>query len=254
MRRAVALLVLASLLLPVRSWAQEAPADSSAHEAYKLLVVPFEHRMFFTDVMQEMTQGTGMSADVVVSTLRNGIQQSLRSGGTDQLKVGTFMGSDSIPEDHLTGIYEQMALRYIPVNSASKGDAQRKSSIERGQVRAVRDTTARYMSCEMKDPAILGSIRASKGYERFLFINQIEVRMDLSDPEQSMRMDKRTVVVHFTVMDAQGNPLKGGLASHLFDGGAQDVQRVMSEAFGPIAKQMLAAAAPKKKEEKKAAK
>jgi len=56
------------------------------------------------------------------------------------------------------------------------------------------------------------------------------------------------------VMDALGNPLKGGLASHRFDGGANDVQRVMSEAFGPIAKQMLAAATPKKKEEKKSAK
>lgn len=237
-----ALAVIGLLLsLPVTMMAQGTVTDSIATEPQKLLVVPFEDKMFFTDVMKEMVQGNGLDPEEVVNTLRNGIQLSIRSAMTDSLETGTFLSSDSLPPDGLVKLYEQMSYRYLPVRPNAKGPEHKKNGIERGQIRTVRDTTARYMSATLKDATVLKSFHASHGFNRFLLLGQMDVRMDLSNPELSIINGSRTIAVHFTVMDVNGNPLTGGIASYDFIGGTGDMKRVMREAFGPIAKQMLLA-------------
>lgn len=237
--------------LAVASLAQEAQTDTTASGPQRLLIVPFEDRMFFSDVMQEMVQGSGLGPEEVVNALRNGIQLRMQMVLKDSAQVGTFLSADSIPPDGLTRIYEKLSYRYLPVRPNPKAPEQQRGGIERGQIKSVRDTTTRYMAAEMKDSEPLNTLHGSHGFDRFLFITQLEVRMDLSDPEQSVLLGKRTVAVHYTLTDLQGQPLAGGLIDHHLSGGSDNVNKVMAEAFPPIARQLCEAMFPKKTEEKK---
>ncbi|MCF8257994.1 MAG: hypothetical protein K9J06_10585 [Flavobacteriales bacterium] len=247
MRRLAVLWLL--LPLPITMMAQGTVADPIPTEQHKLLVVPFEDKMFFTDVMKEMVQGSGLNPDAVVNTLRNGVQLSIRASMTDSLEIGTFLSSDSLPPEGLVKLYEQMSYRYLPMHPTAKRSGPKKSGIEHGQVKTVRDTTTRYMSSTLKDAAVLESFHATYGFDRFLLLSQMDVRMDLSNPELSIINGNRTLAVHYTVLDAKGNPLSGGVASFDFEGGAGDLKWVMSIALGPVATQLVKAMAPEKKKE-----
>jgi len=229
--------------------AQDVGTDSAGTGPLRLLVIPFEDKMFFSDVMEEMVQGSDLNPEDLVNILRNGIQLSIRTTLSDSMEVGTFLRSDSIPSAGLISIYEQLGYRYLPVRPNPKGLEVKRSNIERGQVKTSRDTTSRYMSAELKDATVLESFHRSHGFNHFLFITQLEVRMDLSDPQLSVVQGNRTVEAHYTLADVKGNTIFGGLASHRFDGGAAQVQRWMSKAFGPIAKHILQTSFPKSKKD-----
>lgn len=234
-----------------------AAIDSTATvaSATKVLVVPFEDKMFFTDIMRELSQGSGMTPEEVVGSLRDGMVSSIGSA-LHVRDSTTYLPSDSLVATELASIYEQLVYQFTPVRPSPKSPEEEKPIIHQGQLRTVRDTVERYMSASVKDIAPLGSLSASKGVQRFIIINQMEVRMDLSDPEL-LAIDPRYIVaVHYTVMDAKGNSLAGGLASRKFGKGDHNIRLMMFATFPDIAKTIVqsekAAKEPKAKSGKKA--
>jgi hypothetical protein len=166
----------------------------------------------------------------------------------DSIEVGSFLSADSLPPDGLTRIFGGLGYDYIALHGEKK-DVKQRSGVERGQVRATRDTTTRYMAASLKDAAVLRDFLASHGFTRFLFLTQLEVRMDLTNPEEAMLLGKRTVAVHFTLTDAGGSVLSGGIVRHDMQGGT-DIGRLRAEAFPVIAKQLFEAIFPKRREGK----
>ncbi len=236
----------------------QAPAatDSAATvvSASKVLVVPFEDKMFFTDIMRELSQGSGMPPEEVVSSLRNGIVSSIGEVLHSQDST-LFLHPDSLGKGGLDGIYEQLTYHFTPLRPRPKSP-DKESSIHQGQLRTVSDTVERYMSAGIKDAEVLGKMSANKGAQRFIVLSQMEVRMDLSDPEL-LTIDPRYIVaVHYTVMDSKGNSLVGGLASRKFSKGDHNIRLMMFAAFPDIAKTIVrsekAAKEPKTKSGKKA--
>jgi hypothetical protein len=228
--------------------AQNSPTDSTTTEPQRLLIVPFEDKLFFTDVMQELAEGSGLSPEEVVNTLRNMLQLSVRQVLQDSIEVGSFLSADSLPPDGLTRIFGGLGYDYIALYGEKK-DVKQRSGVERGQVRATRDTTTRYMAASLKDAAVLRDFRASHGFTRFLFLTQLEVRMDLTNPEEAMMRGLRTVAVHYTLTDADGAALRGGIVRYDLEDGAE-INRIRNEAFPVIANQLFGVVFPKKKEEK----
>lgn len=219
--------------------AQEILADTATVEPQRLLIVPFEDKLFFSDVMPELAEGSGIAPNEVVNALRNSLQLSVQQILKDSIEVGTFLSADSIPPEGLVRIFGSLGYDYVALYGEQRQTKQR-SGIERGQVNASRDTTTRYMAAAMKDDAVLRDLQGSHGFNRFLFLTQLEVRMDLSDPEQAMLLGKRTVAVHYTLTGAGGSPLNGGVARYDMQGGT-DFGRIRAEAFPAIAKQILIA-------------
>jgi len=231
--------------------------DSTAttSPASKLMVVPFEDKMFFTDIMRELVQGSGMTPEEVVNDVRNAMVSSIGSALHGQDSTA-YLPVDSVVSGDLASIYEQLTYQFTPVRPSPKSPEKEKQVVHQGQLRTVRDTVERYMSAGIKDASVLGGISASKAVSRFIVLSQMEVRMDLSDPEL-MAIDPRYIVaVHYTVMDTKGSSLAGGLVSRKFSKGDHNIRQMMSATFPDIAKTILrsekAAKEPKAKTGKKA--
>lgn len=242
MRWMLAIAVL--LWQPLSLVAQETETDFTTTEPLRLLIVPFEDKLFFSDVMQELAEGSGLDPDAVIHTLRNTLQLSLRQVLGDSVEVGTFLSADSIPPEGLARIFGSLGYDFVAIYGEKK-DAKQRGGIDRGQVSAARDTTTRYMAAIIQDDGVLQDFQASHGFNRFLFLTQLEVAMDLTDPEQAMRLGKRSVAVHFTLTDASGISLNGGISCHHLEGGAE-MGRMRTEAFPSIAKQVCRVVFPKK--------
>ncbi|MDP6909094.1 MAG: hypothetical protein QF371_06290, partial [Flavobacteriales bacterium] len=122
-----------------------------------------------------------------------------------------------------------------------------------GQVIAERDNIPRYMNAKLKDFSVLEYFFTNYGLNRFLFINQMDVKMDLSDPETAFLDPKRVVALHYTIMDKNGRQISGGLAEQKFAGNESNISKIISDNFYKLALDVVTALkeAKEKEDEKK---
>lgn len=207
-----------------------AQAQLDSTEKTKVLIIPFEEKLFYCDIMRNLTEVNQLSKSEIYHRFRNEVQLSLKTALKDSMETASFHSSDSLKHDELVNIYEVLGYDFLPVPVVEeKGETGKKKKVQApapkrevgvrdGHVVAERQVVERYMSAKLKSADVLQQLHHTYGFNRFLFINQMDVKMDLSDPEAAFIDPKRLVAIHYTVMDKDGKEISGGLATSQFPG------------------------------------
>lgn len=235
--------------------------QEGAEEEAKILIIPFEKNLFVCDIMRDLTTSNQMSANQIYHRLRNEIQLSLQAALKDSMETALFLNTDSIKNDDLINFYAVMGYDYVPIpvekEDGKKGKKkveqpkEREVGIRNGQVVAERDVVDRYMKTVLKDNTILNEFYSKYGINRFLFINQMDVKMDLSDPETAFIDPKRLAAIHYTVLDQNAKELTGGLASKHFAGTESRLNYIIGSTFYALSAEVLGKLVEKEKEDEK---
>jgi hypothetical protein len=163
----------------------------------------------------------------------------LKAALKDSMETASFHSSDSLKHDELVNIYEVLGYDFLPVPVVEEKDEngkkkkvqtpapKREVGVRNGEVIAERQVVERYMSAKLKSPEVLQQLHSTYGFNRFIFINQMDVKMDLSDPENAFIDPKRVVAFHYSIMDKDGNPINGGLASEQFPGTESNINHII---------------------------
>ncbi len=250
------------LLLPFFSFAQ---AELDSTEEAKILIIPFEEKLFYCDIMRDLTKVNQLTQQQIYDKLRNEIQLSLKAALKDSMETATFLNTDSITDLDLINIYSVLGYNYVPVPVEEKdektGKGKKKNveptepkknvGIRNGQVVAERQVVERYMSAQLKNHEVLNQFYTNYGINKFLFINQMDVKMDLTDPEMAFVDPKRLVALHYTIMDKDGKQISGGLVSEQFPGTESRLNYIIGGNFYKLSAEVLNALikAEKKEEE-----
>ena len=227
---------------------QEVYAEG-VNEESKILIIPFEEKLFYSDIMRDLTTVNNMGANEIYHRLRNEIQLSMKKALKDSMETVMFLNTDSLLESDLVSIYAVLGYQYVPVpkeeeeNKKGKKKAATKKpqepkkevGIRDGQVIAERQVDERFMNAKLKDNSILDQFYANYGINRFLFINQMDVKMDLSDPETAFIDPRRLVAIHYTILDQNGAQLSGGLAEAQFPGTESRLNYIIGANFYKLA-------------------
>ena len=238
---------------------QEVYAEGTKEEA-KILIIPFEKKLFNCDIMRDLTTSNQMSANQIYNRFRNEIQLSLQAALQDSMETALFLNTDSIKNEDLINFYAVMGYDYVPIPiEKEKGEKGKKKKVEQpkdrevgirnGQIVAERDLVERYMKTVLKDNAILNEFYTKYGINRFLFINQMDVKMDLSDPETAFIDPKRVSAIHYTILDKNGKELTGGLASKHFAGTESRLNYIIGSTFYALSAEVLGKLVEKEKED-----
>jgi hypothetical protein len=243
----------------VKKTDQEVYVEGAEEEA-KILIIPFEKNLFNCDMMRDLTTVNEMSANQIYHRLRNEIQLSLQAALKDSMETALFLNTDSINKDDLINFYAVMGYDYVPIPVEKEEDKkgkkkkveqpkERQVGVRNGQVVAERDLVERYMKTVLKDNAILNKFYSNYGINRFLFINQMDVTMDLSDPETAFVDPKRLAAIHYTILDNDGKELTGGLASKHFPGTESRLNYIIGTTFYALSAEVLGKLIQKEKED-----
>jgi hypothetical protein len=241
---------------------QEVYAEGAKEES-KILIIPFEEKLFYCDIMRDLTTENQMSANEIYNRLRNEIQLSLKAALKDSMETATFLNTDSITDQDLINIYAVLGYKYVPVpvkeevdekgkvkKEKKQPEPKKEVGIRNGQVVAERQVVDRYMSAQLKSFDVLNQFYTNYGINKFLFINQMDVKMDLSDPETAFIDPRRLVAIHYTIMDKDGKEISGGLASAEFPGTESRLNYIVGANFYKLAAEVLGSlVAAEKKEE-----
>ena len=236
------------LFSPFFSFAQ---TELDSTEKTKVLIIPFEEKLFYCDIMRDLTTVNQMSKDEVYHRFRNEIQLSLRSALKDSMETASFHSSDSLKHDELVNVYEVLGYDFLPVPVVEeKGENGKKKKVQEpapkrevgvrdGHVVAERQVVERYMSAKLKSADVLNELHATYGFNRFIFINQLDVKMDLSDPENAFIDPMRVAAVHYSVLDKDGKAISGGLASSEFPRTESDMNHIIGGNFYKLSAEIL---------------
>ncbi|MCF8277475.1 MAG: hypothetical protein K9J17_12145 [Flavobacteriales bacterium] len=236
------------LLLPLFSMAQ---AELDSTEKTKVLIIPFEEKLFYCDIMRDLTEVNQLSKSEIYHRFRNEVQLSLKDALKDSMETASFHSSDSLTQDELVNIYEVLGYDFLPVPVVEeKGENGKKKKVQtpapkrevgvrNGEVVAERQVVERYMSAKLKSVDVLRQLHSTYGFNRFIFINQMDVKMDLSDPEMAFIDPKRVVAIHYSVMDKDGKPISGGLASEQFLGTESNINHIVGSTLYKLSATVL---------------
>jgi hypothetical protein len=214
-------------LFPFLAFAQ---TELDSTENTKVLIIPFEEKLFYCDIMRDLTTVNNMSKDEIYHRFRNEIQLSMSAALKDSMETASFHSSDSLKHDELVNIYEVLGYEFLPVpiveergengkkKKVQEPTPKREVGIREGQVIAERQVVERYMSAKLKSADVLHQLHSAYGFNCFIFINQLDVKMDLSDPENAFINPMRVAAVHYSILDKDGKAISGGLASAQFSG------------------------------------
>ena len=229
---------------------QEVYAEGVSEKA-KILIIPFEEKLFYCDIMRDLTEANQMSKQEIFHRFRNEAQLSLKTALKDSMDAASFHSSDSLKHDELVNIYEVLGYDFLPVPVVEeKGENGKKKKVQEpapkrevgvrnGEVIAERQVVERYMSAKLKSPKVLRQLHSTYGFNRFIFINQMDVKMDLSDPETAFIDPKRVVAIHYTIMDKDGKQISGGLASADFLGTESRLSYIIGSTFYKLSAEVL---------------
>ncbi|TNF26660.1 MAG: hypothetical protein EP314_05590 [Bacteroidetes bacterium] len=253
--------VLSILFWPLLSLAQ---AELDSTEKAKVLIIPFEEKLFYCDIMRDLTEANQMSKQEIFHRFRNEVQLSLKAALKDSMDAASFHSSDSLKHDELVNIYQVLGYDFVPVPVVEeKGENGKKKKVQEpapkrevgvrnGEVIAERQVVERYMSAKLKSPEVLQQLHSNYGFNRFVFINQMDVKMDLTDPETAFLDPKRLVAIHYTIMDKDGKEINGGLASAQFPGTESRLNYIIGGNFYKLSAEVLSSLITAEKKEAEA--
>jgi hypothetical protein len=109
-------LVFFILLFPLFGIAQTDTTNvDSTKEVAKILIIPFEEKLFYCDIMRDLTEVNNLSQKQIYDRFRNEIQLSLKAALKDSMETATFLNTDSLTDEHLIDIYSVLGYKYVPV-------------------------------------------------------------------------------------------------------------------------------------------
>lgn len=223
----------------------------------KLLIIPFEDKMFFTDLYRELTAANQINQEQIRNRLRRAVQLSARSSMRDSLDIHLFLRVDSVAKGELADIHSAIAYDYVPVKKYDKKGKEIKpekapeKGIRNGQIVSERTVDERYMNTVVRKPEILRQLNDRYEVNRFLFINQLDIKHDLRDPNTAFLDPKRLIQVHYTFVDLYGKELGSGLAIQEYSGRTTNLDRIISDNMYRLAAQISKTLKPKPEKEKK---
>lgn len=226
-----------------------------------ILVVPFEQKMYLSDVNPEIARANGLTTSQIIERFSNALDQSIYYAFRDRCKVTNFRNfeDDSISRD-LAYVYQNVDLEYVLVKKASKSkngiqalskpftkknkqsDQYDRGGINEGQVMTKSDERERYMKAVVKEQQMLDSMHSKFDNRFILFLNELDFKNDYTDALAMQTMDyKREIKVHFTLYTKEGELLATGISKTMVASTENDIDHITSKYFPILAENIFEA-------------
>ncbi len=219
-----------------------------------LLLVPFESRMFLSDVNRELSQTNDLSAGEIVNRFTSAVDQSILYTFQKRCDVSSFyLLDDKEAESDLSYIYSNIKLEYelVEEEEDKKGLKKLKSKlkkednsyqrgrIEGGQIITKRDDRERYMKAVVEDQKMLDSMHYKFNNKYFLFVNELDIKNIYEGTHQMAQMDyNREIKLHYTLYQKDGEILSTGVSKTTFPSQLNDINTIIKDYFPILAQQI----------------
>lgn len=231
-------------------------------QAASILVIPYNPDFYFSDADHHLADRNEVSIEEVRDRFRSGLQLSLQTRIFRHVGLSSkslLVTRDRLDEeDMLAQIYSGVSYRmgepkvpFLQEADPEQGEETVKDKVkkwlnlpekeveqEEGRDLGLNfaNPEQQYMHAQVRNPAMLDYLHQEYGTEYFLFVNQFELITNYEQClDRSVDNFERSVRVHFTLYDKDGNWLYGNAVKMTTDTRAMKTQDIIDENCVPIA-------------------
>ncbi len=213
------------------------PASKVPH----VLIVPMNSKMYASDADAYILKESELSFNQMVGSFRAGMCQAVKAA-MPAWWTSTILKDpgDTLQLDELLEISFKYELQLLQDESGSqkkglfgkKKMKTHKSGIQNGQLKIIPDHRLKFMDITILNDTILHYLGKNYGASFFFFINQLDIRSDLSDHLEVGKDNYiRKIRMHYTLMDLRGKKYYSGLSESVFPSTENRVKYIMETYF-----------------------
>ena len=236
--------------------------NSEANGKAKVLIIPFEPRLYISDIDKELVKENQMNFQDIKAKFRAALDQniyiSLKKYYTP-LSFYTIAQEDAIKE--LSYIYNSIGYKYevMPVEevvekenagkklmsklkkSKRSGDSELDSetresaNIQNGQIVSQTDDREKYMMTKISNENLINTLNKQYQATYYLFINELDIKRTMKESGGMNSQSQREIKVHYTIFNNQEKVMDSGAIKTLFNSSENDIEKIIKSEFPLIA-------------------
>lgn len=241
--------------------------NSRYNRQKRVLLVPFDERIYFNDATAEIAKRDGLTHDEIMEYFRYQLSLYITNALIDSCEVVDLLKDNTREaEADISGLYTTMSyelrLAEFELETENMGALARKRAekleearrkqreeemknarpgIQNGElVGRKQQTDDMYLHIIIGQPEVLKEIASRRKVDYFLFINQFDIKTDYRDPYISgQRNLQRLMRVHFSIYNTNGEFVSGNYASTKVPYYEDSKERIVNQYFPEIMRQIL---------------
>jgi len=237
--------------------------DSTQYNYNKVMVIPFNPALYFSDADQELAKYNKKNARDISRSFRYGLDYDLNVRIVSQYETHPILQDTALQaKKDLLSIYDAISYKLEKPNSIlqeekkdenfwQKFDKKSNGKKEREAQQTTtgykpNDENSRYMNVVLHHPEMLLYYAERYGTDLFVFINQFELKTNYDRClDRASGNFEREVKTHFSIFDKYGNQLYGDVITVVFPSNSNNLDKIMQNNF-PIINNYLAGKLPPK--------
>lgn len=228
-------------------------------EKQRILVVPFDPYLYFSDADDEIARHSKIPRQNVRHVFRGRLNALLAPEGYETINLLGGVYRDSVSE--LSTLYKSLSYGYQdnkqsrfnhqPVVKAKEREnaldwvkrQKEKVNIKGGQPATVpvAQDANKHFGVKVKDPKFFSHFNGQYGIDYYVFINQFEVKTNYENClDRATWNYERDFLVHYSIYDSKGELVSGNKVKVPYQSNMNDVQRIVSDNMPNMARRVLA--------------
>lgn len=238
--------------------AADLPTTIEAKTKQRVLVIPFDPYLYFSDADYEIARQSRIPRQNVRYVFRGRLNALLTPKGYESIHLLGGVYRDSV--DELSEIYKSLNYGYQD-NKKSKYNHEPKEEtkntsealkwVERQKEKLgikdkpkevpVAQDEKKHFGVEVKNPEFFDYFNNQYGIDYYVFINQFEVKTVYEHClDRAAQNYERNFTVHYSIYDNKGELVSGNRIKVPYESNINDVQRIVEDNMPTVAQKVLA--------------
>ena len=229
-------------LICAHSFAQEGTRTTTtptntAEASGKIMLVPFEPKLYMSDIDQKINQQTKWGFETIRENFRHQLDAQLKLKFQSISPVVSFYSDSTKMSKDLEFTYKSTSLSYDLVQKPTDASTTEKkqSGIKNGQISVEMNNDKKFMNTKITNAEALGYLNKKYASDYFVFINELDIKNDMNSYDITQDLYQREITVHYSIIDKTGKTITAGIASAHVSSKEDNPKKIISQCFSPIA-------------------
>jgi ribosomal protein L14E/L6E/L27E len=216
--------------------------EREAAAAHKVMLIPFESRLYMSEIDQSINAETKLTAKEIKYKFRDGLNEQLfKAFKTNKFNVVDLMEDTAKYRKDLNGIYQYLTYEFQKIpnqeNYQPPKKEKEKKAIEKGQLNVESNSDARFMNAKITDAKVVPILYGKYKTDLFVFINQLDIKASgrKGPAELGEGNGNRKITVHYTVYTFDAKEINSGVAEEEFAVDLNNPKKIIEKHFSKIA-------------------
>lgn len=215
------------------------PSSKEALSKHKIMLIPFENRMYLSEIDHLINKETKLTAKQIKATMRDGINEQLYKKLKSKMSVVDLMEDTVKTKKDLENIYQYLTYQYqkAPDQANYKAPVKEKDEhkIEKGQLNVESNSDVRFMNAKLKNATLVPYLSGKYKTDLYLFINELDIKALVGSPADFNASANRKIILHYTVYTVDAKEINSGIAEVNLPVGVNNPNKIINTYFAQLA-------------------